>query len=158
QSGHVPDGNTRAVRCAMLDELLRGRTRVLEVGCGAGALALRLADAGHEVTAIDLHIDGPPPHPRVRFVTGDFRAFTGGPFDAVLFTSSLHHIAPLDAAVARAHDLLAPGGLLWADEFDLEAPDEATARWFYQGQGDVARWRAEHEHEPALHVGAAMIA
>jgi SAM-dependent methyltransferase len=142
----------------MLDELLTGRRRVLEVGCGDGRLAVRLAGAGHEVTAIDLHAPTEA-QPGVRFVTGDFLDFTGGPFDAVLFTASLHHIGRLDDAVARAFDLLAPGGLFWADDFDLEAPDEATAGWYFAGQGrdgDVAAWRADHE--PGLHVGAALIA
>jgi SAM-dependent methyltransferase len=144
---------------ATVRPLLEGRRRVLEVGCGDGRLAAALARAGHEVTAIDLH---PPAElaPGVRFVAGDFLAFVDAPFEAVLFTASLHHIAPLADAVARAHDLLVPGGLLWADDFDLEAPDEATARWYFAQQGrtdgSVALWRADHE--PGLHVGAALIA
>jgi SAM-dependent methyltransferase len=143
----------------MLDEILRDRRRVLEVGCGEGRLAARLAAAGHEITAIDLQPLREPP-PGVRFLACDFLDFVDAPYDALLFTASLHHIPRLDDAIARAHDLLVPGGLLWADDFDLEAPDEATARWYYAQQGipdgDVARWRADHE--PDLHVGAAMIA
>jgi SAM-dependent methyltransferase len=142
----------------MLTELVAGRRRILEVGCGDGRLAAELAAAGHDVTAIDLAAPPTPPA-GARFVEGDFMTFTDpGRFEAVLFTRSLHHIAPLDDAVARARGLLVAGGLLVVDDFDLEAPDEATAGWFFamQGQtGDVARWRAEHE--PGLHVGAALI-
>jgi 2-polyprenyl-3-methyl-5-hydroxy-6-metoxy-1,4-benzoquinol methylase len=33
-----------------------GQLRVLDVGCGQGTQALRLADAGHEVTGLDPHL------------------------------------------------------------------------------------------------------
>jgi SAM-dependent methyltransferase len=37
----------------VLSQLPRTPSRVLEVGCGQGQLALALADSGHDVTAID---------------------------------------------------------------------------------------------------------
>jgi SAM-dependent methyltransferase len=158
-----------------LSDVLRGRHRILEVGCGRGEVARRLGAAGFDVTALDRTLTDPTPAPGVTFVEHDFLGFRGEPFDAVVFTSSLHHIWPLPAAVDRAHRLLAPGGMLVADEFDLEAPSPATLRWYYDVQDLLAaagvfphdhvdppepdavqRWRLGHHHEPALHTGVEM--
>jgi SAM-dependent methyltransferase len=163
---------------AFVSRAIVGARRVLEVGAGPGHLARRLQSDGISVTALDL---SPPPADSsgVRWVQGDFLKFEDEPFDAVLFTASLHHVTPLDAALRRARGLLARGGFLVVDDFDLEAPDEATARWYYEVQELLAaarayaaghehahrdltplrRWQAEHEHHGApLHTGRAMLA
>jgi SAM-dependent methyltransferase len=164
---------------------VRGAGRVLEVGCGRGLLAVRLAQAGHDVTAIDVRLPPPgerPAHPRLALVEADLRTFVAPPFDAIAFTASLHHIAPLGRALDRAVALLAPGGTLVVDDFDLEAPDLTTLRWYYDlqevlaaaglydaahldgaaAQDPLDRWRAGHEpHHPdeaPLHAGDAMLA
>jgi SAM-dependent methyltransferase len=166
---------------AFLLEVLRGRRRVLEVGCGRGDVARALAVAGHEVTALDLELPDQQPAPGVSYVEADLLTFDPGagaaPFDAVVFTASLHHISPLASAVERAASLTAPGGLVVADDFDLDAPDASTLRWYYEVQellaaagayaadridppidpprADlVARWRDAHAHDPPLHTGA----
>lgn len=158
-----------------LTEVLRGRQRILEVGCGRGEVARRLGAAGFRVTAIDLELMDPPPGTNVTFIEGDFLRFAAEPFDAIIFTASLHHISPIEAAVDRAYRLLGPAGLLVADDFDLDAPSAATLRWYYDVQellaaadlfprervdppgSDVAqRWRAAHAHEPPLHTGVQM--
>ncbi len=136
---------------AFLREALRGRRRVLEVGCGRGDVARALAAAGHEVTALDLELPDPRPAPGVTYVEGDFLAFDAEPFDAVAFTASLHHIAPLDRAVLRAAALTAPGGLVVADDFDLDAPDVETLRWYHELQDLLAA--AGVYHEPHGHDG-----
>jgi SAM-dependent methyltransferase len=161
-----------------VEPLLADRRRVLEVGCGPGDLARRLASPRLDITALDVELDGRAPAPGVRWVKADFLEFDDDPFDAVLFTRSLHHIHPLDRALAGAARLLRPGGLLLLDEFDREAADAGTARWNYEvqellaaagvyppdhlhGRPDedpIARWRAEHEHDPPLHTGAEMLA
>jgi SAM-dependent methyltransferase len=100
-------------------------------------------------------------------------------FDVVLFSRSLHHIAPLDRAVLCAHALLKPGGTLIAEEFDVDGVDLTTALWHYDGLtlltavrvlptdpdedarrklAPLERWKKEHEHEPPLHGGDAMVA
>jgi SAM-dependent methyltransferase len=172
--GEVP---VEDVHCWVAPLLARQR-RVLEVGCGTGALARLLGEGGLEVTALDLKLDNPAPAAGVRWVEADFLGFEDDRFDALLFTRSLHHIHPLDHAVEQAVRLLRPGGLLLLDEFDREAADADTARWYYEVQelllagglypadkiqGDpdddpVMRWRAEHDHVPPLHSGAEMLA
>lgn len=155
--------------------------RLLDVGCGRGDLAARLASEGFEVTALD---NSPDAIQRAReagvpAVEADFLSYEDAPHDAVLFSRSLHHIHPLQDAVARAAALLKPGGWLIAEEFARERADRATATWFYDtrsllraaGLLDVAeeesalsdpmeRWRADHatrEGHP-LHEASAMLA
>ncbi|MGQ0508779.1 MAG: class I SAM-dependent methyltransferase [Myxococcaceae bacterium] len=114
----------------------RQARRVLEVGCGSGGLAQRLIADGMPLVAIDPS-EKAIARARKRGVPAeqvDFLTFRGGPFDALLFTRSLHHISPLPDAVAHAHALLAPGGVLVCDEFAVDAIDPATAAWFYDLQ------------------------
>jgi S-adenosylmethionine-dependent methyltransferase len=100
--------------------------RVLDIGCGQGTQALRLARRGHHVTGLDASqrlladfedtLSAEPPHvrERVRLVPGDAldaaTLFPPADFDAVLCQGVLMYFAdpgPLLDAVAR---LLAPGG------------------------------------------------
>jgi SAM-dependent methyltransferase len=158
-----------------LADVLRGRSHVLEVGCGRGEVARRLGGTGLRVTAIDVRLPDPSPTPNVTFVERDFLAFDGGPFDAIVFTSSLHHISPLGGAIDRAYRLLQRGGIFVADDFDLDAPNAATLRWYYDvqellaaadlfprervdppGSDVLQRWRASHSEAPPLHTGVQM--
>lgn len=108
---------------------------ILEVGCGNGRLARRLAGAGHDVTAIDSAGSAVRAARRigVRAEQADFLEYDGGPFDAVVFVLSLHHVASLARAVRNAERVLRPGGLLIADEFGRERIDRASAAWFFDG-------------------------
>ena len=122
--------------------------RVLEIGCGNGALANAMARLGHHVLAVD------PAAPE-----GDlFRRVTleelddPGPFDVVVANRSLHHIHDLPAAVDKIAELLAPGGRLLLHEHAWDRIDEPTQRW-YREQGGRGDWRAEHEE---LHGFVAM--
>lgn len=160
---------------SFLTEVLRGRQRILEVGCGRGDVARRLGATGFRVTAIDLELPDPSPSTNVTFIERDFLRLDAGPFDAVVFTASLHHISPIDAAIDRAHRLLSPAGLLVADDFDLDAPNAATLRWYYDvqellaaaelfprervdppGSDVLQRWRVAHSDQPPLHTGVQM--
>lgn len=155
---------------------------VLEVGVGDGAVALALAGHGYAVTALDESLDVPP-HAAggsgtVRWIESDFLAFHGeSAYGAVLFTRSLHHLAPLDRALDRAAEALRPGGLLVAEEFAYDRVNLPTARWFYDlesvliavgvlraeeesgAEGNpLGRWRREHAQEPPLATGHALLA
>lgn len=112
--------------------LPRRRARLLEVGCGDGALAARLARLGHEVVALDAD-RGETARARRRggfeVVTTHWPDYDAAPFDAILFTRSLHHIHELEPAVRRAHALLRPCGVLLAEEFAYSDIDAASAEW-----------------------------
>ncbi len=153
-------------------------SRVLEVGCGSGALAARLQARGFHVTALDRSAeDVAAARARgVHAIEADFLSYQGEPFDAILFARSLHHLEALAKVMHRVHALLTADGLLVAEEFAVERADRDTARWFYElrslleaaglmppdAEGAMAanpleRWYAEHEKEHPLHAGEDML-
>jgi ubiquinone/menaquinone biosynthesis C-methylase UbiE len=100
---------------------LRAADRVLEIGCGTGSTAIRLAPHVAEWTASDfsaemLRIARAKPAPgNLRFVLADAQsAFDGGPFDAICAFQVLHLVDDLPGTLARIHAQLKPGGLLIA--------------------------------------------
>lgn len=111
--------------------------RILEVGCGDGALAALLQADGLDVLAID----NDPQAVEAAIAAGVETRLVSWPsemserFDAVLFTRSLHHIEPLDEAVAAARDALQPNGRMIVEDFRAEGGGEDGARWF----SDLAR-------------------
>ena len=155
---------------------LGARRRILEVGCGHGELAAALLRDQREVLAVDVSEEAVR-EARGRGVTAeccDFVKFaTARSFEAVLFTRSLHHIQPLQRAIARAFELLEPGGLLLVEDFDHAAMNHDTARWLYGAaealriagiaepgefpdlteQEPLQHWLREHAEEPPLHSG-----
>jgi SAM-dependent methyltransferase len=102
--------------------------RVLEIGAGNGELAEALGEAGHEVLAIDPEPSGEA----VRAVALLELDEPGASFDAALAVTSLHHVEPLEGSLARLAGLLAPGGVLVVDEFDMAAFDERAAGWWLE--------------------------
>jgi SAM-dependent methyltransferase len=102
--------------------------RVLEIGCGNGELALVMAGAGHQVTAVDPEAPEGPIFRRVRFE--DLR--DTGPYDVAVACLALHHIDDLTAALDRSVRLLRPGGRLVVVEYGWDRIDQATARWYWR--------------------------
>lgn len=104
------------------------RLRVLDVGMGRGAQALRLARAGHQMTGVEQDpaliaaareaLAGEPEgiRERMRIVQGDGRDtgvhFLPGSFDVVLCHGVLMHLEEPDALLAGLARMLAPGGML----------------------------------------------
>ena len=80
---------------------LRPGCRILEVGAGRGEVARRLRAAGHSVTAIDSSADAvrAAADDGIEVTHADFMEFQADPFDAVVFTRSLHHLNPLQPNV-----------------------------------------------------------
>jgi len=154
--------------------------RVLDVGCGRGDVAAELHALGFAVKALDTEEEAVllTRARGVDAVRADFVAFEDlRPFDVVLFSRSLHHLHPLDAALDHARSLLRPGGLLVLEEFSVESADLAAAVFYYdtlavleaagivgtdpdddalRGLPPLERWAEEHRHDPPLHGGDAM--
>ena len=140
--------------------------RLLELGCGNGELALALDAEGYEVVAVDPVAPEGPIFRRVRFEELD----DPGPFDAVVASSSLHHVEDLGAVLDQVRSLLRRERDVVVAEFAWERLDEPTAEWYY-GQlralgaaldRDVPpsleavreKWQTEHEE---LHTGEALV-
>jgi len=97
---------------------LRPVDRVLEIGCGTGSIAIRLApyaagwiatDASPEMLRI---ARGKPAPDHLRFVLADAAsAFDGVPFEAVCAFQVLHLVDNLPGLLSRIHENLRPGGL-----------------------------------------------
>jgi 2-polyprenyl-3-methyl-5-hydroxy-6-metoxy-1,4-benzoquinol methylase len=97
-----------------------GAVSVLDIGCGLGRLATKLATHNRQVTGVDL---SPEMIARAQkegqgdqnlsFICGDFldRDFTSQQFDLVISAAALHHM-PETVAVPRMVELLRPGGRL----------------------------------------------
>jgi len=103
-----------------------GRIRLLDVGCGTGSLAFRLADAlpAAELTGIDVspaNIRAAEAQrathqaaARLRFEAADYLTWTAPePFDAVV-TDGVLHLIPGDTTrlLRKLADEVAPGGVL----------------------------------------------
>jgi SAM-dependent methyltransferase len=122
----------------VLRRLPAGCGRVLDVGCGAGRLAVALATNCGEVDALDRDPamaaaaraavpDG------VRVLEDDVLTvdLPAGRYDAVVSVSALHHL-PLETALRRMAGWLRPGGVLVAvalprTDLPRELPLEALA-------------------------------
>jgi SAM-dependent methyltransferase len=109
--------------------------RLLEIGCGDGALAIALTGDGYDVTAIDPHAPEGAMFHRVRLEDYEGEA---GSFDAVVASVALHHVPDLDAGTATIERLLAPGGRLVLAEFAKERIAGTTARWYHGQRGALA--------------------
>jgi len=129
-------------------------SHLLEVGCGDGKLALALSEAGYVVTAIDPRAPEGAIFRRDRLEDFD----NDQPFDAIVASLSLHHVADLGVAVDKLAELLEPGGLLLLDEFARERFVGETARWYHGRRRDrdpegipadfdvfIERWHDDHD-------------
>lgn len=131
--------------------------RVLDIGCQTGGLALALAQAGAEVTAVDVAptlLEAAAMRARCHGVStihfemsrAEVLPFERGRFDLVTLVDVIEHVECAPAVLAEAVRVLAPGGLLW-----LQGPNRFSPRWFlrdphYQMAGisvlppGVGRW------------------
>ena len=127
-------------RAARLAEEVRefarpsGDERALDVGTGAGALALALAPLVREVVGLDpvpelLELARARAAPNTEFVEGDGTALTypDGAFDLAGTHRTLHHIAQPERIVAELARVTRPGGhVLVVDQLAPGEPAEAA--------------------------------
>jgi predicted TPR repeat methyltransferase len=103
--------------------LLSSEQNVLEIGCGTGTTAMRLAPHTRRLLATDVSanmiaiaqeklVAEPIPQLSFAVVDADARAAEPGEFDVVLAFNLLHLVTDLDRALGAAAQDLRPGGLL----------------------------------------------
>jgi SAM-dependent methyltransferase len=111
------------------DNLPGAPARVLEIGCGQqGGFVPDLHAAGYDAIGIDPEAPDEPAYRRV-----EFERYDGpGGVDAIVASTSLHHVDDVGVALGHAGEMLAPGGLLIVVEWASERFDEATAEWCFE--------------------------
>ena len=149
--GHKADDRWWRGLESVIGDAVGAGARVLDVGCGDGALVESLVARGIDAVGVDPRA---PAHPRLVQQpveeAGDLDRF-----DAVCAVMSLHHaeLTPVLSAIAR---VLRPGGRLFAYEFAWEAYDQRAADWLTRhdttdADNSIAAWELEHAD---LHTNA----
>jgi len=128
----VSDCATAYTRDFIMSALPARANRILEIGCGDGALAEALSGDGLEVVAIDTDaalVDAARAR-GVDAMQAEWPSSSDGTFDAILFTRSLHHVHDLFTSLATAFEALRENGRVIVEDFMAEGCTERSERWF----------------------------
>ncbi len=121
---------------ATLWPLLRDRlpappARVIDIGCGPlGGFVPMLRAKGYDAVGIDPQAPEQPHYRRIEFECAELP-----PHDAVVASTSLHHVADPAAVIDRISSTLASGGTVVIVEWAWERFDEKTAAWCFERLG-----------------------
>jgi SAM-dependent methyltransferase len=113
--------------------------QVVEIGCGSlGGFVPMLRSSGYDAVGIDPEAPDEEGYLRVEFE----RSGTFENVDAVVASTSLHHVADPEAVIDRIASTLASRGTLVVVEWDWERFDEPTAEWCFRrlGPDEEAGW------------------
>ena len=147
-----PDGRTpQDVALSLL--ATAAPARLLEVGCGTGALAARCAaELGCEVTALDASAEmvRATQARGIHAMTGDVQElpFPDGAFDCAVAAWMLYHVPDLDRGVAELARVLPAGGRLvaitngresLAELYDLAGGERRGSTFSSENGADVLR-------------------
>jgi SAM-dependent methyltransferase len=106
--------------------------QVVEIGCGSlGGFVPMLRSSGYEATGVDPEAPDDEDYRPVEFENA-------GPFsglDAVVASTSLHHVADPGTVIDVVASALVHGGTVVVVEWDWEAFDEPTAEWCFERLG-----------------------
>jgi SAM-dependent methyltransferase len=110
------------------DRLPAPPARVVEIGCGSlGGFVPELRASGYEVVGVDPEAPDEDGYRRSEFE--DVNLPHG--FDAVVASTSLHHVADPAGVIERVASVLASEGTVVVVEWAWEDFDEPTARWCF---------------------------
>jgi cyclopropane fatty-acyl-phospholipid synthase-like methyltransferase len=118
--------------------------RILEVGSGCGALAVRLREAGFDVVPTDLE----PPHDWIFRLDLDHPEFTDetrGPFDMVVCVETLEHVENPRGVLRSIRALLRPGDRLLVSTPNITHP-HSRLKMFLRGAPYI--FGPKHYYQP----------
>lgn len=124
--------------------------RVLDIGCGAGALALELQQRSHRLTAIDVSADAVTVALRrgvADVICGDIFSYDGGPFDTLLMLGhGLGMVETTDGLrrfLLHAGELLATDGQLLVDSMDARVTQDQNNLAYQDANRAAGRYFGE---------------
>lgn len=122
---------------------------LLDVGCGAGAFLRAAAARGWQAAGTDIVLSASARASGARLWPGRLKEidFGGARFDAVRFHQVLEHTENPLTELARARQLLAPGGVLYVSVPNLGGVSPRLKSWQSRLGLKRNRWR----HYAALH-------
>jgi len=113
--------------------------RVLDIGCGPlGGFVPMLRAKGYDAVGIDPQAPEEPHYLRIEFE----RAELPPQVDAVVASTSLHHVADPADVIDRITSTLTSGGVVVIVEWAWDKFDERTAEWCFNrlGRDDEKGW------------------
>lgn len=145
----------------VLQQYARPGEAVLDLAAGSGAMSLRLADGGYQVTATDYVEANFRLHGQIPFVQADlnddFSVAREQAFDVIVASEIIEHLENPRHFMRQCHRLLKPGGrlVLSTPNIDTSASlvtfmREGSFQWFtdrnYQCDGHItplSQWQLE---------------
>lgn len=125
-------------------------SRVLDLGCGAGQLALHVAESGAaEVIGVDLSermlevATAERAHPRVTYhhASMEETAFPPGRFELVVSSLAFHYVDDYPALIGRIATWLVPGGLVvFSTEHPIFLARASDEGWVRDVDGQPLYW------------------
>ncbi len=130
-AAQIKDLESYERRIEAIEAALSPEARLLDMACGSGALAVRLAPKVGHIDAIDISAKmiaiararaQEAGMDNIAFQRSSIEAFQAdqASYDGVLAMSILHLLDDWRAAIAKAHALLKPGGFLASNTHCLE--------------------------------------
>jgi SAM-dependent methyltransferase len=109
----------------------------VEIGCGPlGGFVPKLRSRGYEAVGVDPEAPDEADYCRVEFEQVE----VPDDVDAVIASTSLHHVADPGLVIDRIASILAREGRLVVVEWDWEAFDQQTAEWCFRRLGSETGW------------------
>jgi SAM-dependent methyltransferase len=120
--------------------------RVVDLGCGPlGGFVPLMRSSGYDAVGIDPEAPDEQHYERIEFE----RAEIPERVDAVVASTSLHHVANPAEVLDRIRAVVKNGGVLVVEEWAWERFDKATATWSFErlGRGDEEGWLRRRRDE-----------
>jgi SAM-dependent methyltransferase len=117
---------------------------VVDLGCGSlGGFVPMLRADGYDALGVDPNAPDEASYQRAEFERADLPPA----LDAVVASTSLHHVADPAEVIDRIAAAIRPGGVAVVLEWASERFDEPTARWCFERLGTEEGWLHELRDE-----------